>query len=456
MVLKPIATWKLETKHLLVCYCIAVLVRCSFIAIFPGTNYFGGVSERCLDVAKNVVEGRGYVFYVNTAPFGQPDHYTYEPFIDKPIGYPTFLAAIFFITGFSPIIAQIVQALLVSLSVIFIYRIVLLIGVSNKFAFAASLLAAIWPNHARFEVTILPEAIMPLLLILTCYFIIKALKISLRNEITAKGNSQLIKYSLSGGFFLGLGVMSRPDVVFLPIFLLVLFSIVYGFAKSYKIVLYLSVVFYGIIGLHAIRNYSLTNEIIPLGYSNGTVLWQGISQFGDTLGTVYSDYRIAHHEGYPSILYPNGIQRDRKRFSEAVEIIKEHPIFFLSLIPRRIPLLLVPRGLLVQDDPMPRTSDKEDFPQHFSKGFMAELSATPLRALVKIFSALSGVLLLIVAFMGFWKFRKRSGLVYPIAFMALYFIVVLLPINSEARYFFPAVVFLFPLAVLAFVKTKTL
>ena len=454
MVLKPISNWKIETKHLLLCYVIAVVVRFSFIAIFPGTNYFGGVSERCLDVAKNVVEGRGYVFYVNIAPFGQPDHYSYEPFIDKPIGYPTFLAAIFFISGFSPIIAQIIQALLVSIGVIFIYRIVLLLGLSDKFAFAASLLAALWPNHARFEVTILPEAIMPLLLILTCYFVIKALKISLENVNSEKGRKYIIKYSLLAGLFLGIGVMSRPDVVFLPIFLLVLFSLVYGFRKSYKIVLYLSIVFYGIIGLHTIRNYTLTNEIIPLGYSNGTVLWQGISQFGDTLGTVYSDYRIAHHEGYPSILYPNGIQRDRKRFAEAFEIIKEHPMFFLSLIPRRIPLLLVPRGLLVQDNPMPRTSDKEDFPQHFSKGFIEELNATPLRASVKIFSALSGVLLLIAAFWGLWKYRKKSRLVYPLAFMALYFMVVLLPINSEARYFFPAVVFLFPLAVLAFVKTK--
>src|SRR5438094_427346 len=134
MPLKPFSLWKIETKHLLSCYVIAVLVRFSFIAIFPGTNYFGGVSERCLDVAKNVVEGRGYVFYVNIAQFGQPDHYSYESFIDKPIGYPTFLAAIFFIFGFSPVAAQIIQALLVSLGVIIIYRTILLLGLSNKYA----------------------------------------------------------------------------------------------------------------------------------------------------------------------------------------------------------------------------------------------------------------------------------------------------------------------------------
>jgi len=455
MTINPISQWKIDTKHLFLCYVIAVLVRFSFIAIFPGTNYFGGVSERCLDVAKNVVDGRGYVFYVNVAPFGQPDHYSYEPFIDKPIGYPTFLAAIFFVTGYSPIAAQILQALLVSLGVIFIYRIILLLELPNKLALGASLLAALWPNHARFEITILPEAIMPLLLIISCYFIMKALKITIANERSNASKKYLLKNSLLAGLFLGIGVLSRPDIMFLPIFLFVLFGLVYGFQKTYKIILFASIIFYGIIGLHTIRNYALTKEIIPLGYSNGTVLWQGISQFGDTLGTVYSDYRIAHHEGYPSILYPNGIERDRKRFSEAIEIIKEHPLFFLSLIPRRIPLLLVPRGLLVQDNPLPRTSDKEDFPQHFSKGFMEELKDNPARAAIKIFSALSGVFLLIAAIWGFWKYRKRSKLVYPLAFMALYFIVVLLPINAEARYFFPAVVFLFPLAVLAFVKTKT-
>ncbi len=455
MVFKPISEWKIETKHILLCYVLAIIVRFSFIAIFPGANYFGGVSERCLDVAKNVVEGKGYVFNVNIAPFGQSDHYSYEPFIDKPIGYPTFLAVIFFILGYSPVAAQIIQALLVSFGIIFIYRIILLIGLPNKYAFAASLLAALWPNHARFEVTILPEAIMPMILIMTCYYIMRALKISLENGQFEISRKFILRNSLAAGLLLGIGVLSRPDVVFLPIFLFILCGFTYGFYKCYKIFFYLSIVFYGIIGLHAIRNYAITNEIIPLGYSNGTVLWQGISQFGDTLGTVYSDYRIAHHEGYSSILYPNGVERDRKRFREAVEIIREHPFFYLSLIPRRIPLLLVPRGLLVQDNPMPRTSDKEDFPQHFSKGFMEELRENPGRASVKIFSALSGVLLLVVAFWGFWKYRNMSKLIYPLGFMALYFIVVLLPINAEARYFFPAVIFLFPLAVLAFVKPKT-
>ncbi len=452
MVIQPVSKWKMQTKHLVLCYVIAVLVRFSFIAVFPGINYFGGISETCLNVAKNVVEGRGYVVFINVAPLGQPDHYVYEPFINKPIGYPTFLAAIFFITGYSPVLAQIIQTLLVSIGVIFIYKISLLLGLPEKIALIASLLGALWPNHARFEVTLLPEAMMPLVLLITCYLIMKALKMSLLNEDWDIAKKYIVKKSLLAGLVLGIGVLFRPDVVFLPIFLLFLFSISYGFKKCYKIILYASIVFYSIIGLHTIRNYALTNEIIPLGYSNGAVMWEGISQFGDTLGTVYSDYRMAQHEGYPNIMYPNGIARDRKRFSEAVEIIKEHPIFYLSLIPRRIPLLLVPRGILVQDDPAPRVTDKEDFPQHFSTGFIGDLKQTPLRALVKIFSALSGVLLIIVAFAGFWKFRKKFKLIYPLAFMALYFFLVLLPINAEARYFFPAVVLLFPLAALAFVK----
>ncbi|MEI8133882.1 MAG: glycosyltransferase family 39 protein [bacterium] len=450
MVVKALSKLKLESRHLLLCYLTAVLVRLIFVGIFPGTNYFGGVSERCLDVAKNVVDGKGYVFYVNVAPFGQPDHFVYEPFIDKPIGYPTFLAVIFFITGYSPIAAQIIQLLLVSLGVIVIYKLVLLFGVERKYALSAAMLAALWPNHARFEVTLLPEAVMPLLLISSCYLIVRSIK-----ALQSGSSSKRSNWSLwSAGLILGLGVLSRPDIMFLPIFMFAGIALVDGLKFTFKIMLPVFIVFYGIIGLHTIRNYSLTNEIIPLGYSNGTVLWQGISQFGDTLGTVYSDYRIAHHEGYPSILYPNGIARDRKRFTEAVSIIKEHPLFYLSLIPRRIPLLLVPRGLLVQDNPLPRTSDKEDFPQHFAKGFASELTESPVRASVKIFSALSGVLLFISALIGFVKFRKSIKLLYLPALMSVYFIAVLLPINAEARYFFPAVVFLFPLAILAFKQKK--
>ncbi len=446
--------WDRTAKRILICYLVAVLVRVLFISVFPGTNYFGGVSERCLNVAKNVVDGKGYVFYVNIAPFGEPDHYSYEQFIDKPIGYPTFLAVIFFFFGYSPVIAQIIQALIVSFGVIFIYKIILLFGLKEKYAFIGAMLGAVFPNHARFEVTILPEAIMPFLLIVTCYYITKTLKELVSIPAQKANQKRVLNYSLLAGLSLGLGALSRPDVIFLPIFLFFASWLIYGLSCTSKLIIPLSIVFYSIIGLHTIRNYILTNEIIPLGYSNGTVVWQGISQFGDTLGTVYSDYRIAHHEGYPSLLYPNGIERDRKRFREGITIIKENPVFFLSLIPRRIPLLLVPRGLLVQDDPSPRTSDKEDFPQKFQKGFAEELHRSPITASIKIFSALSGVLLLGIALLGFIRFRKKYRLIYPLGIMTLYFIVVLLPINSEARYFFPAVVFLFPLSVLMLSERK--
>jgi hypothetical protein len=235
--------------------------------------------------------------------------------------------------------------------------------------------------------------------------------------------------------------------MFLPIWLFVLCGVVFTWQRSIRVIGTMSIVFYGIIFLHGVRNYNVTGEVIPLGYSNGTVLWQGISQFGDTLGTVYSDYRIAHHEGYPSLLYPNGIARDRKRFSEAVSIIKDHPLFYLSLIPRRIPLLLIPRGLLTLDNPLPSTSDTGDFPQHFQKGFTQELSSSPLRTSIKIFSAVSGLVLLLFALYGYWKGRKRYPEIHIAGFMVFYFMAVLLPINAEARYFFPAVVLLFPMAV---------
>ncbi|HET9135546.1 MAG TPA: glycosyltransferase family 39 protein [Candidatus Kapabacteria bacterium] len=444
---------KVRIKRLLIgCYIIALTVRLIFISIFPGTNYFGGVSERCLDVAKNVVEGRGFVFFVNIAPFGSPDNYSYEPFIDKPIGYPAFLATIYFVFGIHPIAAQIIQAILVSFGCIFVYRLLRLLKISEFLSLIGALLTAIWPNHARFEVTILPEAIMPLILIVTTYFITKAFVLSNKNDSTS--NRSIVLSSLLAGLVLGLGVLSRPDVMFLPIFLVIICGLIFTWKRSLKIIGFMSMIFYVIISLHTVRNYALTGEIIPLGYSNGTVVWQGISQFGDTLGTVYSDYRIAHHEGYPSLLYPHGIERDRKRLREGIEIIKEHPVFFLSLIPRRIPLLLVPRGLLVQDDPLPSTNDSLDFPQHFQKGLIQEISTSPVRASIKIFSALSGVLLLLVAAYGWWKSRRRFPEINIAASIVAYFVIVLLPINSEARYFFPAVILLFPLAILSLKKAR--
>lgn len=403
---------------------VAFAVRLFFILIFPGPNYFEGISGSYIEVARNIVEGRGIVILADVAPLsaGESD-WRYVTFIDRPLGY-VFLILIPSLISSNPVGIQILQALLSALSVLLLF----LIGkemAGEVVAWRGAWLYALWPLSARFEIAVLPDAVMPLCLLATLWCLLKGLK-----------SEQGLTWFGASGIVLGIGMTMRPDVLLLPLFLaagMLLFS------KSPRRMKEIAVLLTGaavVVGLHTVRNYDATEgKIVPLGLGNGISMWEGISQFGDTLGTVYGDERMARLEGYRSWAYPDGIERDKRRFREAVMIILDNPLWYTGVMLKRIPVLLTPDWIMTRKF-APSLKEFLDSSPEASIG--SYLPAYPLPALIRIFVVVLQYGTILLALFACWRHRSGSLLWLP-ATIIFYYIVIHVPTNAEARYFYPVI-----------------
>ncbi len=408
----------------------AFAVRILFVLIFPGPNYFEGISESYLSVAQNVLEGKGIVTVVDIAPLGSEQPlWSSETFIDRPLGYLFLILLPLALLG-SPISVQILHALISAGSAFCVYEVGKKIF-SETTAWRAAILYAVWPLSARFEIAILPDAVMPFFLLLTVWLLLRAVT-----------EPNPFRWYFLSGLACGIGMTMRPDILLLPLFLLPLFFLLKSPAPAKGSLLFISAVVF-IVGLHTVRNYGATEgEIVPLGLGNGISMWEGISQFGDTLGTVYGDERMAQREGYPSWAYPDGIARDRKRFGEALRIISEHPVWYGGIMLKRIPVLLTPDWIMTRKFSPSLNEYLHASPDHSIASFVA---THPFPSLIR------GILLLLqycsiaLSVIALIKLR-RPALSWIPAVVIFYYIVIHIPTNTESRYLYPVIPLLLLLA----------
>jgi 4-amino-4-deoxy-L-arabinose transferase-like glycosyltransferase len=423
---------------------VGLSVRLIFIVLYPGKNYYAGSSERYLRIAENIINGNGLSVYVDTSKISSPiRQFVYQPFIDKPAGYPFLLTAIISIFGYSLISIQLFHAFALALIGPLFFLICHRQTKNFKYGFICGFGGAIWLNTARFDVVILPEALVPLPIAITLYLL----------SIQHQSSKEIWKNGLLAGLSISIGIFLRPDVALLPIFLLAGTILVYGMKYSFKIFvpIILSLAFG--LSFQMIYNYNNSGgKFIPLGYSNGIAAFEGISQFGDTLSTVYSDDRLKILEDQSDLYYPRGPERDVERTKKAFAIIKDRPLWYFVTLIKRIPILLTPRGLFIIGNDTPTQKKQDDFTQKFPASFINEWKEAPLNAFVKLFSSLIGITLIFLSAVGCWKWRKKYKIwILPFCVVA-YFFFSHIPLNVEPRYFFPAVPFLIFLAGTFFIK----
>jgi hypothetical protein len=434
-----------DKKNTLVFLFVAgFLIRCIFIALYPGANYYAGSSYRYLDIANNVVSGHGLSIHVDTSKISSPiRQFVYQPFIDKPAGYSLFITGIISIFGYTLIPIQIIHALLMAFIGPLFFLTCERVTKNFNYSLLCGFLGAVWLNTARFDVVVLPEALAALPIAITLYLF--SIKYEARREIW--------KFGLLGGICIGIGTLLRADVALLPAFLFIAIWIISGFKYSFRLFVPFVIAMAAVISWQTVFNYTGSGgKIIPLGYSNGIAAFEGISQFGDTLGTVYSDDRLKILEDQSDLYYPRGPERDAERTKKAISIIKERPFWYFKTVLKRIPILLAPRGLFIIGDTHPTLKTSDDFTQKFPASLFAEFRESPLTALIKILSSLLGFILIIFAMLGCLKWRKNYQIwLLPFSVVA-YFFLSHIPLNVEPRYFFPAVPFLIPLAGTFFIR----
>ena len=407
----------------------ALALRLLFVVLLPGPNYFAGISSTYFDVADNVLQGRGMVTHVDVAPLSASSRMAYVPFIDRPLGYVLLILIPYGIIHHA-VAQQIFQAILAALSCVLLYRITARLT-NERTAVIASLLYACWPLSARFEVTLLPDAVMPFFLLLAFWLFLRG-----------RESGTWYWYGLSGLAF-GTGIMMRPDILFLP-FLLAAGSFLFKPVRkplASAVILLAGMVF--VIGLHTARNYSATDgRFLPLGLGNGISMWEGISQFGDAFGTVYGDQRMTRLEGYRSWAYPDGIDRDQKRFREALTIIGDHPFWYAGVMVRRIPVLLTPDWIMTNSVSPSLKEYLDGSPDHTIGSYLLTYPWASLTRALLILLQYATLALAALALAS----RKSSRLLWLPGLMILYYVCIHIPTNAEARYFYPVLPFVLLLA----------
>jgi hypothetical protein len=404
---------------------VAFSVRLLFILVFPGPNYFEGISRGYLDVASNIYEGRGIVTRVDLAPSSSPEpQWSYEKMIERPLGYLFLILLPYYF--FSAVGIQVLQAALAACSAVLLFKIGQ--GIASEVAARRAALAyAIWPLSARFEITVLPDAVMSFFLLLTVWWLVKALTTENRN-----------RWFILSGLACGVGMTVRADIMVIPLFI---FSGIFFFLRTRQLMVGMMLFLAGIgimVAIHTARNYDATGgKIVPLGLGNGISMWEGISQFGDTLGTVFGDERLVAREGYRQWAYPNGVERDRKRFSEAVGIVLAHPDFYAVHMLKRIPVLLIPDWIMTNKFHPSLKTFLSESPGSTIPDFVKQYPLASLLRMALIILQLGTLLLATVAVL---RTPREAFLWIPAAVIS-YYIVIHLPTNTEARYFYPAIPF---------------
>ena len=108
-----------------------------------------------------------------------------------------------------------------------------------------------------------------------------------------------------------------------------------------------------------IRNYVVFPDFTPTGGTIGTNLWEGLgeTELGRSNGFILGDDKMLERErakmNLPpdiqiDVQWPDGIRRDRERTNEAMAFIRQHKLWYLSVMARRIWEMLKVGG-----DPVP-------------------------------------------------------------------------------------------------------
>lgn len=422
-------------------FAIALIVRLFFVLLYPGINYYGGITGEYLDVVHNLLSGHGLTQYVDIAPYDSGRvQMEYMPFVARPLGYVTFLTLISLVTGIAPVAYQIAQALITAFSAVLVYKLVKRLFSKHErvetIAKAAAALAAVWPNQARFEIALLPDGPTTLIMLGLAY------------QITMLARTGERKHLIYSGIILATSILLRPDFVLFPTFFVFAAWLLFDYKRAVVHASTMIAMLAVMISLNTWKNYALSGEIVPLNLGSGTTMYEGISQFGDTLGTTYADDRVAHYKlNSKELFYPNGPTNDKMLFREAVEIIKENPGFYAKLLIKRIPLMFTVRGLYFSDS-VSFLDPNQDLAKRFPDNYIAMAKTRPIELGVRMLSPAVGWALVILGFWGLIKALRADWRTHiMIAALLLYWILSHLATNVEPRYFYPAVPLLYGYAV---------
>lgn len=333
-------------------FALALGIRTGMILMAPKSLPYYGMSIPIGEAARNLVEGRGYVIdegYVDSivsriaregpcdiADVAPPSEETFTPYYGLPPGPSILLAGTYWIFGeYRYIYLRVLQAIIDSFGCVLMF----LIGrelFNRRVGLIAAFLYAIWLPIAYLSTWPLHDALMPFITLVCLYFFIEGVR-----------RKKVIFYILSG-LFTGIGCYFQPSLLLLPVAfgigLLIYEARKIDFwkcvAQAAKVTVLMTVVLVLVISPWVVRNYHVTGAVFAMRITVWSLLWEGFAEFGDAPVDASLD------DANPRAIASRELGYDVKYGTPEVEAvirpkvlnaIKEHPLWYLSLLARRVP-----------------------------------------------------------------------------------------------------------------------
>jgi len=311
--------------------CVIVFMIASGVGVLHRQdNYLseglGSLTHRYLKHAQQMIDGDGILF---PRDFNEPAN---VQLLVHPPGYSMFVAAVFRLFGNSndrltlvQIVAEGAAAVMVTIIATELFR--LAVGA------LAGLLVAFSPHLAHFSVLLLPDSISALPILIAIYLMILASK------------TPRLLTIISAGAMVGVSCWLRSNALLLaPVLALALALLLPRGSRlkySAAFVCAAVVVFSPI----TIRNWIVFDRFIPLSLGSGITMVEGIADYdkerrfgmpADDGEGKWKDVEWHNRPDYAEGLWkPDGIERDRYRFSRGLEVIRRNPVWFAGVMIRR-------------------------------------------------------------------------------------------------------------------------
>ncbi len=287
-------------KTALTLFLLALMIRLVYVLFYPQMPVvFDADSYR--SIAVNVVQ-KG--FYSSDG---------INPDTTRPPAYPLFLASLFYFFGKNLIIVRLVQAVLSSLTVVFIYEIAGKMF-NKQAAIISALLAIFYPAFIFYSGMMLTETFYTFILIIPFYFF-TAKKLNARTAI------------LSGLFF-GLASLARPETILLLFFMMLLFFIMGKKSMFFKTFLMIGIMFV-VITPWAMRNYTIYDQFFLINTRYGIDFWLSTNpneQFKDSSLPEELEEKIQNLNPVERAIFLRG---------EAKRNLVQHPLAYVKTVIKR-------------------------------------------------------------------------------------------------------------------------
>jgi len=335
------------------------------------------------------------------------------------------LSFIYSIAGESAAATQLLQITLDSVSVVIIMLIAFELF-SAPVGIIGGLMAAFAPQLSWNALTLLPDSLSSLPILLALLLIARSLKKSTWLSL------------LLAGALIGVSVWLRANALLLAPFVALVFLFSSRRERRLPAALALVAGALLVIAPLTIRNALVFGKFIPVSLGAGQTLLEGLADYNSdgSLGLPATDQELLRGEAETfqrpdyadSLFTPDGVARDRARVARGVSVIRAHPIWFFSVMLRRAASMLR----------LERTPLRLSSPN-------AGLIGRPLRLVQKLFiTAIFLPLVLLGA--GLLAYRREFKSLALLLVVPFYYFCTQSALHTEYRYVLVIHYFLFTLA----------